>query len=58
MAVGVVWGIRPESPGWWPVADRWWLPGGWGTGGTLIGSGLVAGAMIVYSWINYRDGQD
>lgn len=58
VAVGVVWGIRPESPGWWPVADRWWLPGGWGTGGTLIGSGLVAGAMIVYSWINYRDGQD
>ncbi|WP_222593427.1 PGPGW domain-containing protein [Aeromicrobium flavum] len=58
VAAGVVWGLHPASPGWWPLADRWWLPGGWGTGVTLIGSGLAAGAMIVYSWINYRDATD
>lgn len=55
VAVGVAWGLRPDAPGWWPVADRWWLLGGWGTGATLIGSGIIAGAMVVYSFINYRD---
>lgn len=52
---GVVWGVRPDAPGWWPVADRWWLVGGWGTGATLIGSGIIAGAMVVYSCVNYRE---
>lgn len=55
IAVGVVWGLRPAAPGWWPLADRWWLLGGWGTGATLIFSGVVAGAMIVYSYMNFRD---
>ena len=27
---GVLWGIHPDVPGWWPLAGRWWLPGGWG----------------------------
>ena len=48
-------GLQPAVPGWWPVADGWWLPGGWGTGGSLIASGLIAGAMIVYSYRNFRD---
>lgn len=52
---GVVWGVRPDAPGWWPVADRWWLVGGWGTGATLIGSGIIAGAMVVHSCVNYRE---
>jgi uncharacterized protein (TIGR02611 family) len=55
IAVGVVWGLRPDAPGWWPVADRWWLAGGWGTGATLIFSGLVAGATVVYSYRNFRE---
>jgi uncharacterized protein (TIGR02611 family) len=55
VAVGVVWGLRPEAPGWWPVAERWWLPGGWGTGVTLIGSGVLAGAMVVYSYLHFRE---
>jgi Putative transmembrane protein (PGPGW) len=55
IAVGVVWGLRPPAPGWWPLADRWWLLGGWGTGATLIFSGVIAGAMIVYSYLHFRD---
>jgi len=54
-AMGVVWGVHPDAPGWWPLADKWWLPGGWGTGASLIVSGVVAGAMVVYSYLNFRD---
>jgi uncharacterized protein (TIGR02611 family) len=53
-AVGVFWGMGPDAPEWWPVADRWWLVGGWGTGGTLIGSSLIALATIVYSFKRFR----
>ena len=42
VAVGIYWGIRPDAPSWWPIADKWWLVGGWGTGGTLIGSAAIA----------------
>lgn len=54
MAVGVVWGIRPPAPGWWPLPDTWWLVGGWGTGATLILSGIIAVALLVYSWRRFR----
>lgn len=54
MAVGVVWGIRPDAPGWWPVADSWWLYGGWGAGTTLIVSGLIALGLVVYSYRHFR----
>ncbi|MBC7581660.1 PGPGW domain-containing protein [Aeromicrobium sp.] len=54
MAFGVVWGIHPTTPSWWPIADKWWLIGGWGTGGTLIGSGLIALGMIIYSYKTFR----
>ena len=54
VAVGVVWGLRPPAPGWWPLDDRWWLIGGWGTGGTLIFSGIVALAMVAYSFVKFR----
>lgn len=52
--LGLAWGIRPPAPGWWPLADRWWLPGGWATGSTLIGSAVFAAALIVYSYRNFR----
>jgi uncharacterized protein (TIGR02611 family) len=55
VALGVYWGIRPDAPSWWPLDDKWWLMGGWGTGGTLIASGILAGAMVVYSYLNFRD---
>ena len=54
MGVGVVWGIHPSTPSWWPLADKWWLFGGWGAGGTLIASGLIALGMIIYSYLRFR----
>jgi len=54
MGLGVIWGVHPSVPSWWPVADKWWLIGGWGTGGTLIGSGVIALVMIVYSYSRFR----
>ena len=58
IALGVYWGISPDAPSWWPIDDKWWLAGGWGTGATLIGSGVLAGAMVVYSYLNFRDIKD
>ena len=46
IGTGIVWAVRPPAPGWWPVAERWWLLGGWAAGVTLIVSGLLAGARI------------
>jgi len=50
VGLGVYWGLGPAAPSWWPVVDQWWLVGGWGTGATLIGSGVVAFAMLVYGY--------
>jgi uncharacterized protein (TIGR02611 family) len=52
--LGVVWGLRPPAPEWWPLRESWWLLGGWGTGATLIASAAIALAMIVYSFGKYR----
>ena len=52
---GVLWGISPPAPGWWPIDERFWLMGGWTAGITLIVSGLLALAMIVYAFRRYRD---
>jgi len=54
IALGVTWGVHPGEPSWWPFVDNWWLLGGWGTGGTLIASGLIALGVIVYSFFAYR----
>jgi uncharacterized protein (TIGR02611 family) len=53
-ACGVVWGLQPAAPGWWPLDDRWWLVGGWSTGATLILSALIALGTIVYSFRTFR----
>ena len=55
LALGIVWGIGPDVPGWWPLAERWWLPGGWGTGSSLILSALIALGLIGYSYRNFRE---
>ncbi len=55
VALGVVWGVRPDVPGWWPIGDRWWMPGGWGTAVSLIVSGAIAAATLVYSYLNFRE---
>jgi hypothetical protein len=51
---GVLWIWNPPAPGWWPVAERWWLVGGWGTGITQVVSGFIAIAMIAYSYRRFR----
>lgn len=58
IGVGIFWIVRPPAPSWWPVDDKWWLVGGWPTGVTLIASGLLAAAMIVYSYRHFRETDD
>lgn len=57
-AVGVLWIVQPDAPGWWPVSDDYWLFGGWAAGATLILSSLLALGMIAYSFKRFRSGQD
>ncbi len=54
VAVGVLWGVRPAAPGWWPLAERWWLPGGWGFGSSMIGSACLALTLIGFSYWRFR----
>ena len=54
IVAGVVWIWNPPAPSWWPFDDGWWLLGGWGTGITQVLSGLIALAMIVYSYRRFR----
>ena len=55
---GILWIIDPAAPSWWPIDDKWWLVGGWGTGATLVGSGILVGAMFVYSYLHFREIKD
>lgn len=56
IGIGIIWGVRPPPPGWWPLADKWWLFGGWGTGAFLIASGLLAIGLLGWSLKNFRYG--
>ncbi|MEO7127028.1 MAG: PGPGW domain-containing protein [Nakamurella sp.] len=56
IGLGIFWGIGPAAPGWWPLAAKWWLFGGWGTGVFLIVSGLLALVLIGWSIKNFRYG--
>lgn len=55
ICIGTIWALQPTVPGWWPLDAKWWLPGGWGAGVTMIGSALIAGGMLVYSFKKYRN---
>ncbi len=57
-ACGVLWIIRPEAPGWWPLAETWWLPGGLWTGVTQIGSAVIAIGLIIYSYRRFHGDPD
>lgn len=48
-AVGVYWVLSPAAPGWWPLAEQWWLFGGPAVGWTMIGSSVIAIGLLVYS---------
>jgi hypothetical protein len=58
IAAGVLWIWHPPAPSWWPVDEKWWLVGGWGTGSTQVASGLFAIGMIVYSYRRFREKAD
>lgn len=53
-AFGVVWLVDPDMPSWWPIAERWWLPGGVWTGITLLLSCVIALVLIVYSFRRFH----
>jgi len=54
IVLGVLWGLQPPVPGWWPVSDAWWIPGGWSVGSGLVVSGVLAAVFIVYSIRRFR----
>jgi uncharacterized protein (TIGR02611 family) len=58
VALGVLWVVAPAAPSWWPVRESWWLIGGWATGSTLIASGVIALALIVWSIKQFRGVDD
>jgi hypothetical protein len=51
---GILWIVKPDVPSWWPVSDFWWLPGGIWTGVTQVISGIIAGALILYSYRRFH----
>jgi hypothetical protein len=58
VACGVLWIQRPSAPGWWPLAESWWLPGGLWTGVTQIASAAIAVGLIVYSYRRFHGKPD
>jgi hypothetical protein len=54
VALGLLWIWGPPMPAWWPLSETFWLPGGWPTGVTQVLSGLVALALIVWSYRKYH----
>ena len=54
IGLGVFWGEHPPAPSWWPFSGELWFFGGWGTGGSLIVSGLIGLALLVYSVRRFR----
>ena len=54
IGIGIFWSLDPAAPSWWPLPSKWWLLGGWGTGASLIMSGLIALGLLVYSYQRFR----
>lgn len=53
-SVGWVFVIRPPAPGWWPLAESWWLAGGAGAGYSIIASAIFAIVLVGYSVRRFR----
>jgi hypothetical protein len=58
VGIGVVWGLRPPAPGFWPVDEKWWLFGGWPTAITLIISAFIALGLIIFSYQRFHGVDD
>lgn len=54
MAIGLIWMTQPPVPAWWPLHSDWWLPGGWGTGLSLVLSSIIALTLLGYSIRRFR----
>lgn len=54
VGLGVLWLVDPETPGWWPLRESWWLPGAPAAGISLVLSGLIALGLLGYSYWKYR----
>lgn len=54
VAIGILWGMDFAVPGWWPIDEKWWLFGGWGTGVTVMASGAFALGLVIYSFVQFR----
>lgn len=52
---GVLWTVRPDAPGWWPLDSSYWLFGGPWTGVTLMVSGALAISFLSYSFRRFHD---
>ena len=51
----MLWFVGPEVPEWWPIADRWWLPGGKATSISQFGSAaLIAVGLLVWSYRKFH----
>ncbi len=57
-AVGVVFLVKPPAPHWWPLEASLWLLGGDWTGVTLIGSCIIALAVLGYSYKHFHGHPD
>ncbi len=53
-ACGALWIADPAQPGWWPLPDVLWLPGGVATGVSLVGSGVLALALLAWSYRRFH----
>lgn len=54
VGLGVLWLLTPPMPPWWSLPEILWLPGGRATGSTLVLSGLVGIALLVWSVRRYH----
>ncbi|MBA2346864.1 MAG: PGPGW domain-containing protein [Solirubrobacterales bacterium] len=57
-AFAALWFADPDVPGWWPLSDGLWLPGGSATGLTLAFSGVLALALLAYSFRRFHGKPD
>ena len=56
--LAIVWALQPPVPSWWPLAERWWRPGGLGTASSLLGSGAIALGLLTFSYARFRRGAE